>query len=358
MADIDTIERVIRQAAEDDAAWPDMLVRLADFLGGVEATLGGGAMGEAPHMLAPRTDPHFVARYFTDYHAGNALMRDMYGATPGRVVIDETLDNYAHFQRSSFYNEWCLPQRFQHAFGVTISTSTGWHGALMVNTSSAIDPEQVRRFEAIAPLLSRTIEINKVFAGFRDLARSSLDVLELSGQAAILLDRAGALLDCNASANALFEDGRLRLRGQRLSADDEASARHLTQLIALAISAPDHTGGGRMQLVTPQGPLGVHCVPYPGGLMFPAARRPAVIVIITDPHRKLQKRLAGLQQRFGLTSAEVELALALVETGSRKAAASDRGVSDATARTQLTSIFDKTGVRRQTDLVRLLLEER
>ena len=44
-------------------------------------------------------------------------------------------------------------------------------------------------------------------------------------------------------------------------------------------------------------------------------------------------------------------------SGSRKAAADRRGVSDATARAQLTSIFDKTGVRKQTDLMRLLLAE-
>ena len=81
-----------------------------------------------------------------------------------------------------------------------------------------------------------------------------------------------------------------------------------------------------------------------------------MIVIITDPQQKLRRKLLALRQKFGLTAAEAELTLALVETGSRKTAAADRGVSDATARAQLTSIFDKTGVRRQTDLVRLVLE--
>ena len=77
--------------------------------------------------------------------------------------------------------------------------------------------------------------------------------------------------------------------------------------------------------------------------------------MITDPNQRMRQRMRELTQRFGLTRAEIELALAVVETGSRKAAAEMRGVSDATARTQLTSIFDKTGVRRQTELVRLLM---
>lgn len=112
-----------------------------------------------------------------------------------------------------------------------------------------------------------------------------------------------------------------------------------------------------MQIPTPQGTLGVQCAPYPGGILYPAGRRPAVILIISDPQSRLRRRLADMQQRWGLTTAEVALAKALVETGSRKAAADQRGVSDATARAQLTSIFDKTGVRKQTDLVRLLLAE-
>ncbi|WP_449396689.1 helix-turn-helix transcriptional regulator [Devosia riboflavina] len=165
------------------------------------------------------------------------------------------------------------------------------------------------------------------------------------------------LLDCNDSGHRLFEEGRLRHRHGRISCDDPATNRRLSRLIAVCLQAPDHTTGGRMQIATPQGMLGIHCAPYPGGLLYPAGRRPAVVIIISDPQSRLRRRLANMQQRWGFTAAEVELALALIETGGRKAAAERRGVSDATARAQLTSIFDKTGVRKQTDLMRLLLAE-
>ncbi|RYE57592.1 MAG: helix-turn-helix transcriptional regulator [Hyphomicrobiales bacterium] len=357
MARIDEIVGTIQQAAEDDDAWPLMLTHLANYLGGVEATLGGGSAGSPPKMLAPRTDPAEVQRYFSTYHSHNLLMRDMAIFAPGQIVIDESLAPYEAFQRDVFYNEWCVPQSYNHAFGTNLVTSSGWRGTLMVNTSSVIDPEQIERLEAVLPALARTLEINKLFAQFRGLARASLDVLEISGQGAMLLDSRGMLLDCNAAAAALLDSGRLRLRFGRLGSDDAKSDAHLSRLIALCLQAPDHTSGGRVQVGTTQGPLSVQCAPYPGGLIFPASRRPAVIVIIADPQRKLRQRLEAVQRRFGLTTAEAELALALVETGSRKAAAAGRGVSDATARAQLTSIFDKTGVRRQTDLVRLLMEE-
>lgn len=357
MGRFEDILGTIRRAAEDDASWPDMLMRLADYLGSVEATLGGGTPGSLPQMLSPRTNPVEIERYFTTFHDRNALMRDMMGHAPGAIVVDESLSQFADFQRDTFYNEWCVPQRYNRAFGVRLATSTGWHGALMVNASRAIESDQIARFEAILPTLTRALEINKLVGQFSGMARSSLDVLELAGQGAILLDARGTLLDCNESARQLFEEGRLRQRHGRISCDDPVTNRQLARLIAVCLQAPDHTSGGRMQIATPEGTLGVHCAPYPGGLLYPAGRRPAVIIIISDPQSRLRRRFARLQQRYGLTAAEMALALALVETGSRKAAADQRGVSDATARAQLTSIFDKTGVRKQTDLMRLLLAE-
>ncbi|WP_449396688.1 hypothetical protein [Devosia riboflavina] len=148
----------IQQAAEDDASWPDMLMRIADYLGSVEATLGGGAPGSLPQMLSPRTNPAEIERYFTTFHDRNMLMRDMMGQPPGTIIVDESMPQFAEFQRDVFYNEWCVPQRYNRAFGVRLTTSTGWHGALMINAHHAIEADQVARFEAILPTLTRALE--------------------------------------------------------------------------------------------------------------------------------------------------------------------------------------------------------
>lgn len=356
MAGIDAIIGTIRQAAEDDAAWPAMLEHLSDYLGVVEATLGGGIAGAAPEILAPRTDPAQIARYFSTYAPRNMLMRFMLSQSPGQLVVDEAMADFDGFVRDSFYNEWCVPQGYRRGAGLVLTTQNGWTGALMLNSRAPLETDQIARFEAVLPTVQQALETNTLLRRFRGLARSSLDVLDLSGQAAILLDGRGLLLDANAGAAALLESGRLVLRQRRLGCADGAADRRLSRLLALCLSAPDHSSGGRLDIPTPQGVLSVHCAPYPGGRLFPSGRRPAVIVIITDPQQKLRRKLLALRQKFGLTAAEAELTLALVETGSRKTAAADRGVSDATARAQLTSIFDKTGVRRQMDLVRLVLE--
>jgi DNA-binding CsgD family transcriptional regulator len=64
---------------------------------------------------------------------------------------------------------------------------------------------------------------------------------------------------------------------------------------------------------------------------------------------------AQWRRRYGLTSAEAAFAAEIVKGDGKHAAAGRRGVTYATGRTHLTRIFQKTGARRQAELVRLLL---
>ena len=62
-----------------------------------------------------------------------------------------------------------------------------------------------------------------------------------------------------------------------------------------------------------------------------------------------------MRRLFGLTRMEAQLALLLTEGLTLDEAAEQMNVRRNTARTHLRSIFSKTGVTRQTMLVRLLL---
>jgi DNA-binding CsgD family transcriptional regulator len=78
------------------------------------------------------------------------------------------------------------------------------------------------------------------------------------------------------------------------------------------------------------------------------------VVFIADPedqHLAMPEMLATL---YGLTAAEAELVTLLCQGETLDEAARIRGVSAHTARSQLKSVFSKTGVSRQADLVRLL----
>ncbi len=62
-----------------------------------------------------------------------------------------------------------------------------------------------------------------------------------------------------------------------------------------------------------------------------------------------------MRRLYSLTGAEAELVKLLVEGASIRQAAERRGVATATARSQLKSVFSKTGTKRQGELVQLVL---
>lgn len=79
--------------------------------------------------------------------------------------------------------------------------------------------------------------------------------------------------------------------------------------------------------------------------------------VVVEKTQSADEAATRLARSFGLTPAELRLARHLADGGTLAAYAAEQNVSRNTARTHLSSIFQKTGVNRQADLVRLLLAE-
>jgi DNA-binding CsgD family transcriptional regulator len=94
----------------------------------------------------------------------------------------------------------------------------------------------------------------------------------------------------------------------------------------------------------------------PLGPWSESKRRPAAVLFLRDAESNVPQPSQELVRRlFGLTRKEAALALLLAEGYTLDEAADKMDVRRNTARTHLRSIFCKTGVTRQTMLVRLLL---
>ena len=83
--------------------------------------------------------------------------------------------------------------------------------------------------------------------------------------------------------------------------------------------------------------------------------RAAATVFLSDPEATAETRPETLQRLFKLTPAEARLAASVGEGSSLAEAANQLGIGRETARTHLKRIFSKTGTRRQSELVRLLV---
>lgn len=125
----------------------------------------------------------------------------------------------------------------------------------------------------------------------------------------------------------------------------------------------DDTGKPRRSLVNPQDPaLGAYAELYPS---FPRRLAEAEASLKPEIRRRLnalegamakrdERRREQLAQTWRLTPTEIRLVLHLAHGGSLAGYAELFGVSVGTARSQLKSIFAKTGVNRQAALVALV----
>jgi len=82
---------------------------------------------------------------------------------------------------------------------------------------------------------------------------------------------------------------------------------------------------------------------------------PAAFVVLTDPDRGASRPAWMLRKLYGLTAAEIAMAERLLKGDTPEQAAVTLNVKLSTARFHLRALFQKTGARRQSELVRLLL---
>lgn len=104
--------------------------------------------------------------------------------------------------------------------------------------------------------------------------------------------------------------------------------------------------------------------------LYPDAKRRALEIVtgVADDYAEMgmelvieiaedaATRIERLGKSFDLTVSEALLALHIADGGSTTDYAATRGITRNTVRNQLQAVFDKTGVRRQTELVRLLAD--
>lgn len=84
------------------------------------------------------------------------------------------------------------------------------------------------------------------------------------------------------------------------------------------------------------------------------AATPRALMLLHDPQCFTYSHGALLQQLYGLTPAEIRVALGLLRGASPRECAAASGISLATVRTQLSAVLQKTNTTRQSELIHLL----
>lgn len=213
-----------------------------------------------------------------------------------------------------------------------------------------------RAFQALAAQVKPTVRHRP--ATTRPPDEELAMVLDRSLHAMILLGPDHRVRFANKAATLMLSDAsELLLLGGRLSAKRPEDARRLQALIARAALPDDGRSGGWMavQSSSRRLPLSVTVAPLCSDQSPSPASDHSILVRIDDLDSHAAPPLQQLREIFGLTPAEARLALALFEGLTPAEAAADFGLSIFTVRVQLARIFEKTGVSRQSGLMRLMM---
>lgn len=175
-----------------------------------------------------------------------------------------------------------------------------------------------------------------------------LQLLDRMSCGAVVVDPEGAPIDLNTTASHILGQQGLGALG---IPSPEVSRRALRSLLVQAgqalridseswVTVPRSTGA----------PLVLHTIP----LGEPGSVRSSTVIILVDLRHSPRPTPGVLQKLFDLTPAESRLAIEIVGGRTLSEVSSKMGLSNATLRTQLSSVFTKTQTRRQAELVALL----
>lgn len=355
----------IYEAGVEPRLWDATLLRLGDRFranGGILATTVGGS-NRLSFSSEFGAEPGWQALYNREFHKPelNPLFPAFRRLRPGVAAADWMLLPKQYLMRSPFYNEWSAPQDRHTYFGLVTSAGPQTVGAMMFcrgRRPGDFASEEVALLQALSPHLVRAVGLSRhlgALAGQRQLCGALLDV---TANPIIVVEPDGRIVQANHAAWRILNaaDG-LLVRRDRLTAARPADTSAMRRRIR-ATAERDLAARETFAVVRCSGarPYGVTMTPVPVDAVGLEPGRVLIAIFIADPDAMPPDMASILQTSYGLTPAEATLVALLAHDTPSLADAADRlSVSRTTVKTHLKHCYQKTGTRRQTELIRLAL---
>lgn len=365
-AEYDDIVGLIYDAAVEPLRLKNALARITGSVGAAGAHLVGFDKPNQQVVLSAITgfSPLGEIDYNERYAKGDPRAPVMLGAPVGQWLSCHHFLTQDFVDRSDFFQDFLIPYGSRFMSAVKLLESERYAAVLGIHRSITQAPLSVDELEflrRLTPHLQRALGLIYEHARLQDqwsVAKATLDMLDYG---AFVCDQSAQVLVVNEAAAAIFEqhDG-LSLAGERVVIKD-APVQTRWRGMLLAPRTRDATSEGSSR-------GGALLVPRPSALqayqlilrriepsrsVFGFANNCLWSVMISDPAHTSVPTMRAISVLYGLTPAETRLATFLVAGAAPEEIAAQAHVKIATIRSQLASLFAKTGTRRQAELVRL-----
>jgi len=350
----------IYKAALDSSAWEDALRRCCSYLDGAALQL---------YAIDPNSrDCLFNAgyglprEYVDEYNAYFSKQSNRNEFHLNHPEIDVGYDYLMLDERGldrSACSEWRAKFGFRYYLGGPVIRSDETLIFAAVQRSARQGHPQRPDIEAYRGLrghLAQALRIQRRLDNLELRHRSAWDAIERSAIGVVVLDKSGCIVECNRLALRMLAltDG-LLTKGRELRALRPIDDRALKRLVGAAFSS---VGVGGNLAIARRGhnrPYSIIVTPIKEGaeLKLPAEGR--VLVLINDPDSGPDVSTDLLRSHYGLTRKQVHLTLLLTQGLTVNECADKLEIAEKTVRRHLATIFARTDLHRQADLIRLVL---
>mgnify|MGYP001765588351 CR=1 FL=1 len=355
----------IYSVAADPGNLPGVLDGLADIVGGK-----GLLMGPLSRTVAP--DPSLVTYASSVFHDAIPQYLDHYIAINPRknwltlnnfddvVFTDHDLMDDREMRRHAFYAEFLARNENLYSLDRLSTRPSGRKLWVSVQYSAGAPPPELWHRDLFTVLTSHLHQALDLYGRMRMLQPGESALLDQFDCPALVLSSRGRILRANSAVDG-WSDPRVSLAGGRLQALHPADGARLDRLLAdVALRA---RGGSAPDLAALRGdgtrpPLLVRTAPFrpaDADLGFDAFvdDLPSILVLFHATRRVGPGALSALRC-LGLTPAEARVAAAIASGLSPEDAAAELGIALSTARHHVKRAHEKLGIRRQSDLVRIV----
>jgi DNA-binding CsgD family transcriptional regulator/PAS domain-containing protein len=281
----------------------------------------------------------------------------------GWIGVSEQLTGDVELLRSEFYNECLEPLEIRHGVFGVIEQS----GPILANVSlyrsvpgEGFGAPELESLEFFIPHLRRAFQLHLRLTDLQSQSASLEAAIDMVASGILLFDAEGKIFFANAPASKLLAQGDgLAVTHNRLRAlcpDESATLEELIRTAtATSIGNGIDCGGAVLISRKSRPPLRVMVAPLRNSKLGKLGATAAIAFVI-NPECKLRPRNEILSALFDLTPAECRIALLVGDGKSLPEISAEIGVSRNTLKSQIASVYSKTGTSRQSQLARMLLQ--
>lgn len=319
-----------------------------------ETDLGVMFSTEAP---LPSPSPYFAQRLYT--------LDPFVNLPPNKpVLLSEVVEDSILLQ-SEFFKLALEPFDQFHVLGVDIHEQGGLRANLRLTRGRKQPPYGSAEKELatlLVPHLCRALLTYSRISGLETERLVYAGAMTQLAVATLLLDAQRRIVHTNPLADLLLEsDSSIQSVNGRLQLLDPQLNQRLRKLLDETIAAQQQgsTDLARAMLIESDSAdlqLSLVVRPLPPDESPEGGNTPVVAVFLSAPSQQIESSAELLRQLYSLTPTEARLSVLLANGFTVDTASEELGMSPYTARAHLRSIFSKTGVSRQTQLVRLVLK--